>query len=82
MISETKKQQLRHALNNPLKAGYVTYTGYVLTEDEAEQYNRYTEAACKPSNSESAVQFYLDQRHLFYVLCCEGTSGEGKGADS
>lgn len=71
MVSEAIQKQLQSAINNPLDEGYLTYTGYRLTQAEAAQYNRYTEQAAKPSNSVQAVEFYLNQRHHFLVLCCE-----------
>lgn len=69
MITKAMQQQLCHAMQNPLAAGYVTHSGHVMTVDEAAQYNRYTAAAAKAGNSPQAVEFYLDQRHRWFVLC-------------
>lgn len=55
----------------PLTAGYVTYTGYVLTQAEADAYNHYTQEAERPFISPQAREFLLQQRHEFFTLCAE-----------
>lgn len=67
----TVRERLDFALQNPLKAGYVTYTGHVMTGAECESYNRYTREAARPGLNEKARDFLLDQRHLFFVLISE-----------
>lgn len=66
-----KQEWLAAALKTPLKAGYVTYTGHVMTGAECESYNRYTAEAARPGISERAREFLLDQRHKFFVLISE-----------
>ena len=66
------RERLDYALQNPLKAGYVTYTGHVMTAAECESYNRYTREAARPGITAKASDFLLDQRHLFFVLVSEG----------
>lgn len=74
MISDALRQQLLHALQNPLQDGYKTHSGYRLTREEARQYNQYTREAAKPGNSAQAVNFYLEQRHRFLVMCSESAT--------
>ena len=62
------QQRLAHALNNPLTAGCVTYTGHVMTEAECRSYNLYTAEAARPWISERAREYLLDQRHRYFVL--------------
>lgn len=65
-------ERLAEALKNPLRAGYVTYTGHVMTEAECASYNLYTAEAARPWISEQAREFLLDQRHRYFVLISEG----------
>jgi len=64
-------ERLAMALKNPIKAGYVTYSGHIMTQTECESYNRYTEDAARPYISEQAREFLLDQRHRYFVLISE-----------
>lgn len=64
-------ERLAEALNNPLKAGYVTWTGHVMTEAECHSYNLYTAEAARPWISEQAREYLLDQRHQYFVLISE-----------
>lgn len=73
MITKARQQQLRHAMQNPLAAGYVMHSGRAMTAAEAAQYNQYTAEAAKHGNSAQAVEFYLDQRHRWFVLCDQGS---------
>lgn len=68
----TKQQRLAYALAHPLSAGYVTYTGHVMTASECESYNRYTTEAARPYISDDAREFLLDQRHEFFVRISGG----------
>ncbi|HBM2521613.1 TPA: hypothetical protein QCD44_004238 [Enterobacter hormaechei] len=65
------REKLAQDMASPLPAGYRTYTGYALKHWEAAAYNRYTEEAAKLGNSLEATEFYLDQRHKYFVLCSE-----------
>jgi len=65
------QERLTVALKNPLKMGYVTYSGHVMTQAECESYNRYTEEAARPYISEKARNYLLDQRHRYFVLISE-----------
>jgi len=65
------QERLTVALKNPLKMGYVTYSGHVMTQAECESYNRYTEDAARPYISEKARNYLLDQRHRYFVLINE-----------
>lgn len=64
-------ERLATALKNPLKAGYETYSGHIMTLAECDSYNRYTEDAARPYISEQARAFLLDQRHRYFVLISE-----------
>ncbi|WP_275556665.1 hypothetical protein [Mixta sp. Marseille-Q2659] len=65
------QERLAAALKKPLQAGYVTYTGHVMTDAECITYNRYTAEAARPGISGQAREFLLDQRHRFFVLISE-----------
>lgn len=65
------QERLTVALKNPLKMGYITYSGHVMTQAECESYNRYTEDAARPYISEKARNYLLDQRHRYFVLINE-----------
>jgi len=65
------QERLAAAIKNPLKAGYVTYSGHIMTLAECESYNRYTEDAARPYISEKAREYLLDQRHRYFVLISE-----------
>ncbi|WP_182057843.1 hypothetical protein [Pantoea sp. ME81] len=62
------QQRLAENLKNPLRAGYVTFTGYVMTEAECCSYNLYIEEAARPWISERACEYMLEQRHRYFVL--------------
>ncbi|WP_182059176.1 hypothetical protein [Pantoea sp. ME81] len=67
----TTHERLAEALKNPLKAGYVTWTGHVMTAAECHSYNLYTAEAARPWISEQAREYMLDQRHRYFVLISE-----------
>lgn len=67
----TTQARLAEVLKNPLKAGYVTWTGHVMTEAECHSYNLYTADAARPWISEQAREYLLEQRHLYFVLISE-----------
>jgi hypothetical protein len=71
----TAQKRLAEALKNPLKAGYVTWTGHVMTEAECHSYNLYTAEAARPWISEQAREYLLDQRHRYFVLISEEREG-------
>lgn len=62
-----------------LAAGYKTFTGYVMTQADADAYNRHTaevddaiaKAGAKPSPlAQRELDFRLDQRHKLYLAIC------------
>ena len=65
------QERLAEALKKPLRAGYVTYTGHVMTEAECASYNLYTAEAARPWISEQAREYLLDLRHRYFVLISE-----------
>ncbi|WP_217550207.1 hypothetical protein [Pantoea sp. GbtcB22] len=67
----TTHERLAEAIKNPLKPGYVTWTGHVMTEAECHSYNLYTAEAARPWISEQAREYLLDQRHRYFVLISE-----------
>lgn len=67
-------ERLAEALKNSMRAGYVTYTGHVVTEAECASYNLYTAEAARPWISEQAREFLLDQRHRYFVLIAKADS--------
>jgi len=62
------QKRLAEALKKPLRAGYVTYTGHVMTEAECASYNLYTAEAARSWISEQAREYLLDLRHRYLVL--------------
>jgi hypothetical protein len=54
------QERLAEALKNPLRAGYVTYTGHVMTEGECASYNLYTAEAARTWISEQAREFFAE----------------------
>jgi hypothetical protein len=58
---------------NPLYEGYLTYTGYRLTANEAETLNRYVIDAESPTifNDQAALSGLLDRRHQTFVMIIE-----------
>jgi hypothetical protein len=53
-----------------LAAGYVTHTGYAISERDAASYNRITDEIVREQYPQTRL-YLLDQRHQMFVSFCE-----------
>lgn len=70
---EAMQAQVRRAAENPLKAGYVCYTGYTLTAIDAEAINGYITTALEYGvfNDQERLNGVLDRKHRSFVMIAE-----------
>lgn len=52
---------------NAIEAGYVTFTGYVFTQADADAYNRIT-AEIERERYPATIEFLKDQRHRLFCM--------------